>query len=174
MTDLELFDVLRKIVLAVTGVESILADQNQQAPKGEYASIRPRQSVRERGQANIIQTNVVNNRVKGEVRAQIICTASIQFWRGNALQSAEKMHQCNKRFDVNDLLLRNKLGWGGTDAVNNLTALQADNEEQRAQINVRLWYEARNESEVNAIIRADVIIQNEKAQELQRFRIPRN
>lgn len=59
MTNEELFAVLRPIVMLATGVpECILADQagpgSMPAPKGPYATITPRQSVSERGQANII------------------------------------------------------------------------------------------------------------------------
>lgn len=54
MTDKEIFLILRPHILRVTGVpECILADPNAQAPTGEYASVRPRQGISERGQANI-------------------------------------------------------------------------------------------------------------------------
>ncbi|PPC95719.1 MAG: hypothetical protein CTY32_08560 [Methylotenera sp.] len=168
MTNEELFTVLRKIVMDVTGVpECILADQNKQAPKGAYASIKPRQSISERGQANIYTANVAGDKVRGDVRAQIMCTCSINFYRGNALELAERLKQCNKRYDVSIDLYKAKLGWNGTSNVNNLTALQANNQEQRAQIDIRLMYEASNISEVNNILSASIAIENEKAEVLQ-------
>ncbi len=54
MTSLELFKLLRPIILTVTGVpECIMADPNAQAPTGPYASVRVRQAIHERGQANV-------------------------------------------------------------------------------------------------------------------------
>ena len=63
MTNEELFKKLRPIVMLATGVpECILADQagpgSMPAPKGAYATITPRQSVSERGQANIVSRDV--------------------------------------------------------------------------------------------------------------------
>lgn len=168
MTNKEIFQVMRKIVVDVTDIkECILADQNKQAPKGAYATIKPRQSVSERGQANIIQTNVTGDKVRGDVRSQIMCTCSINFYRGDAPELAERLKQCNKRYDVSIALYKAKLGWNGTSNVNNLTALQANNQEQRAQIDVRLMYETSNISEINNILSASLVIENEKAEVLQ-------
>lgn len=177
MTDEEIFQIMRVVVETVTGLPNnqvILADQNGAAGKikGPYASIRPRQSIRERGQANIYMKDAPDDRVSDEVRAQVICTCSIQFYRGAAMQYAELLKQANKRFDVSMHLFKNKIGWNGTDAVNNLTALQSANQEQRAQINVRLMYEVRNISEVNNILSAGVIIENEKAEVLETIEVP--
>lgn len=70
------------------------------------------------------------------MRAQIVGSCSVNFYRGNALAYARKLHQCNKRPDVSMMLFKSGIGWGGTDAVNNLTALQAANWEPRAQVTV--------------------------------------
>ena len=60
MNRLELFNILQPIVKSVTGVSIvILANQTQSdgtgipAPSGEYITIEPKQSVAQRGQANI-------------------------------------------------------------------------------------------------------------------------
>lgn len=163
MTNEELFKVLRPIVMTATGVpECILADQNTKAPNGPYATIRPRQSVSERGQANIYDRNVPGDKVSVDVRSQIVCTCSVQFYRGEARMYAERLKQCNKRPDVSLMLWKARVGWGGTDAVNDLTALQSANWEQRAQINIRLWYETSSIAEINNILHASVEVQNEK------------
>lgn len=169
MTSLEIFKILRPIVMTVTGVpECILADPNAKSPTGPYASIRVRQSIRERGQANVTITDLpVPRQVRYDIRAQIICDVSIEFWRGNAMEYAEKLKECHKRPDVPWLLMRAGVGWGGTDAVNNLTALQSGNMEQRAQITVRLYYEAVDIVDVNNIERVVATVENEKAQTIQ-------
>ncbi len=174
MTNQEMFQILRPIVMKVAGIsECILADQNQIAPKNiPYATIRPRQSVTERGQANIYKKNKVGNLVTTDVRAQVIATCSVNFFRGDALLYAERLKECHKRPDVLCDLFRARVGWGGTDAVNNLTALQAANWEQRAQINIRLMYEVSDISDINNILSANVKLYNEQDRLLQTIDVP--
>ena len=57
--------------------------------------------------------------------------------------------------------MRKKLGWRGTDAVNNLTALQSNNYEQRAQINIYLYYESFDVDEINTIENVPIAVQYE-------------
>lgn len=168
MTNSELFQILRPHIMTVTGVpECILADPNGPSPDGEYASVRPRQGIRERGQANIYTSDRPGNLVRTEVRAQIIADCEINFYRGNALQRAESLKECHKRPDVAWDLFKHKIGWGGTEAVNNLTALQASNFEQRAQIIIHLMYETSSIVDINNILSASATVQNENGQTLQ-------
>jgi hypothetical protein len=176
MTNQELFAKLRPIVMLATGVpECLLADQigpgSMPAPQGAYATITPRQSVSERGQANIISRNVPGNQVEVDVRAQIMCSASVNFYRGEALMYAERLKQANKRPDVSMMLFKAKIGWNSTDAVNNLTSLQSANFEQRAQITLRLMYETSSLPAINNILSASVAFENEKAQVIQTFSV---
>lgn len=153
MTNNDIFAALRPHILNVTGVsECILADPNGPSPDGPYASVRPRQSIRERGQANIIMTDGANDTIVYEIRAQIVASCEINFFRGEAMQYAEMLKECHKRPDVCWPLWKAGIGWGGTEPVNNLTALQASNFEQRAQIIVKLLYEAVNTATVNNIL----------------------
>ena len=153
MTNNEIFAALRPHILNVTGVsECILADPNGPSPDGAYASVRPRQSIRERGQANIIMTDGANDTIVYEIRAQIVASCEINFFRGEAMRYAEMLKECHKRPDVCWPLWQKGIGWGGTEPVNNLTALQASNFEQRAQIIVKLLYEAVNTVTVNNIL----------------------
>lgn len=173
MTDIELFQILRPHIMTVTGVpECILADPNARAPQGEYASVRPRQSVSERGQANIYTRDIPDNKVRTEVRAQIVASCEVNFYRGRALERAEMLKQCHKRPDVAWDLYRHKIGWAGTDAVNNLTALQASNFEQRAQIVIKLWYESTNIVDINNILSASISVEDEAGQVLQNPNVP--
>ena len=164
MTEVELFQKLRPVIQLVTGLPNgkvVMADQNEKAPAGEYCTIRPRQTVDQRGQANIHAKNAPGDLVETDVRAQIVGSCSINFYRGNALGHAEKLHQCNKRPDVSLMLFKSGIGWGGTDAVNNLTALQAANWEPRAQVTVRVLYETTDVSTINAILTTSIVVENE-------------
>lgn len=176
MTNEELFAKLRPIVMLATGVpECILADQagpgSMPAPEGAYATITPRQSVSERGQANIITRDVPGDQVEVDVRAQIMCAASVNFYRGEALMYAERLKQANKRPDVSVMLFKAKIGWNGADAVNNLTSLQSANFEQRSQITLRLMYEASSLPVVNNILSATVALENESAEVIETFTV---
>ncbi|MNC14510.1 hypothetical protein D3C75_622890 [compost metagenome] len=176
MTNEELFKKLRPIVMLATGVpECVLADQtgpgSMLAPNGAYATITPRQYVVERGQANVTSRDIPGDKVEFDVRAQIMCSASINFYRGEALIHAERLKQANKRPDISMMLFKSKIGWNSTDGVNNLTSLQSANFEQRAQITVRLMYEAISLSEINNILSASVALENEKAEVIQTFTV---
>lgn len=183
MTREELFDILRPIIITVTGVpECILADPNAPSPNGEYASVEPSQSIRQRGQANIIRTDtapvsspigLVNN-LNVDVRAQIIANCSINFYRGDARGRASRLFQANKRPDISVILFQNNLGWNGTEAINDLTALQSNRQEQRAQITIRLMYETTDPVVINAIYSAQIIVENENGDELSNTLVTNN
>lgn len=176
MTNEEFFANLRPIVMLATGVpECILADQagpgSMPAPKGAYATITPRQYVGERGQANVKSRDIPGDKVEFDVRAQIMCSASINFYRGEAIMFAERLKQANKRPDISIMLFKAKIGWNSADAVNNLTSLQSANFEQRAQITIRLMYEAISISEINNILSVEVALQDDKARVLETFTV---
>jgi hypothetical protein len=173
MTNEQLFAILRPIIMTVTGVpECILADQNAKSPTGEYASIRPRQSIDQRGQAHLIPVNTPGNLVTVDVRAQVIATASVNFYRGDAMARVERLKECNKRPDVSIDLFKAKVRWLGTSAANNLTALQSVNWEQRAQISIRLGYEVSNINDINNILSASIIVENEDGAVLETINVP--
>ena len=162
MTNDEIFDILRPIVMDVTKVpECILADETAPSPSGPYATIRPKQAITEHGQAIIKRIAKPGALQEVQVRAQIVATCSINFFRGEAQSHAEKLKQANKRPNVSMELMRKKLGWRGTDAVNNLTALQSNNYEQRAQINIYLYYESFDVDEINTIENVPIAVQYE-------------
>lgn len=162
MTNEEIFDVLREIVLTVTGVpECILANPNAPGPAGEYAAIQPQQTISERGQATINRIVKPGALMDVEIRAKIACTAWVNFYRGDTRTTAAKLKQCNKRPDISALLFEKNLGWVGTGPVNNLTALQSENYESRAQISINLWYETSDITEINTIERINGTVEYE-------------
>lgn len=167
MTSEEIFDVLRPIIMSVTGVpECILEYTGLQSPapspQGVYAAVRPQQSITQRGQANINRkAGVLAQTQEVDVRAQILCKAWVNFYRGDAPALASRLHQCNKRPDVSAALYRAKLGWMGTDAVNNLTELQSENMESRAMIAINLSYETSDPVVINSIESVAIEVQYE-------------
>lgn len=175
MTNQELFRKLRPIILQATGVPELIlanATASGQAPSGEYATLYPRQTVRQRGQSNTYKRNITGDLVETKVRAQIIATCSVNFFRGNAHMYAERLIECNKHPNIGMMLMRAKLGWNGTDGVNDLTSLQSANWEQRAQINIRVMYVTETQSEINNILSASVVIEDEKARIITTVDIP--
>lgn len=160
MNRLEIFNILRPIVASVTGVSNvILTDQvstkgsSLPSPSGEYITIEPKQSVNQRGQANVYRSNSLTvQSVDVDVRAQIIVEASINVFRGvDAISRVERLLQADKRPDVLNALRVNKIGWQRTSAPNNLTRLQSGNPEQRSQLYIYLYYETTNPVTINNI-----------------------
>jgi len=143
MTRDELFDVLRPIILSVTGVpECILADPNAPAPDGEYASIEPHYSVRQLGQPNVTDVFDEGALVIAEtVRRQLLAECSVDFYRGSDTRlRASRLINCNRRTSVSTALRAAGVGWHDTGRVNNLTALQSNQMEQRSQISIFIKY----------------------------------
>lgn len=175
MNRVEIFNIIRPIVTSVTGISNvILADQVSSSgsglpsPSGEYAVIEPKQSINQRGQANIYRnTSVTPQSIDVEVRAQIIVEVSVNVFRGvDAVSRVERLLQCNKRPDVSATLFKNKLGWQRTSAPNNLTRLQSGNPEQRAQIYLYLMYETRDPVVINNIESASYSVEYETSGEI--------
>lgn len=164
MTELEIFKIIQPIIITVTGLDGdhvILGDPNEGAPLGPYAAVRPQQSITERGQANVRRKNSVTPLFLDiDVRAQIIAECSVNFYRGNAMSSAQKLKQANKRSDISAILFKANLGWNRTGQVNNLTTLQSDQQEPRSQISLFLMYETTDPIVINTIESAEFEIQN--------------
>lgn len=170
MNRLELFNVLRPIVETVTGVSTvILSNQTQPdgtgipSPSGEYITINPKQSVAQRGQANIYtKSSLTPQSIDVDVRAQVIVEADINVYRGvDAISRLTRLQQCNKRPDVSAALRAAKIGWQRVSTPNDLTRMQSGNPEQRAQIYVYLMYETTDEVTINTIESASYEIQYE-------------
>lgn len=173
MNRLDIFNTIRPIILSVTGVpEVILADPNAPSPNGEYVSVEPKQSISQRGQANIHRaTSVTPESVDVDVRAQVMVEVSMNFYRGNARDRAERLLQANKRSDVSAILFKAGLGWNRENGVNNLTTLQSNNFEQRAQLSIFLMYETTDPFVINSIESIVVSVENENADVLETFTV---
>ncbi|BAM68845.1 MAG: Phage protein [Edwardsiella phage MSW-3] len=172
MTSEQLFKLLRPIVMTATGVpECILADPNAQAPHGPYAALRPRQTVSQLGQADIIDKNAPGDQVRTTVRSRIVCTCVVNFYRGEARMYAERLRNCNKLPSISAKLFKAGLGWAGVGNINDLTALQSANFEQRAHVEFTVWYTTDLVDEVNNILSAEVQLQNETGATIQTVKV---
>ena len=170
MTRDEIFNILKPIVQSVTGLPTvILADEvdasgvGRPSPNGEYITIEPKQSLTQRGQANIYRsTSTTPQSVDVDVRAQVIVEASVNCFRGrDAITRVSRLQQCNKRPDVSAALRSAKLGWQRVSSPNNLTRLQSGNPEQRAQCYIYLYYETTDEQAMNNVESASWEVQYE-------------
>jgi hypothetical protein len=176
MTDDEIYDVFHEIVGTVTGLTSIIpANDNKPAPSGPYASIRVGAARGQRGHANqrrkntdLVASPVGDVRdVEHDIIPQLTCDISLNFYRDGAGQYASMMYQANKRPDISALLFRNNIGWRNAGAINDLTALQSKEYEDRAQLTVTIWYEQTEVVTTNAIYTAQVAVENEDGDTIQ-------
>ena len=145
MTREELFDILRPIVIAKTGVtECILADPNATAPSGEYAAIEPFSNISEVGTGGTYTETVDAEDgsdyqdIEVTIRSSQEVTVSVNFYRGNARDYAPKLMQADKFPSTQETMLINGLGWMRTSEVNNLTSLNQGQQEPRAQLYIYL------------------------------------
>jgi hypothetical protein len=180
MLNLDIYKVLREIILTVTGCPVVIrSNPNAPSPDGEYCAVSVSQPVTQRGQAIVRTKNtapvtspigdVVD--VEFDVRSQLIMSASCNFYRGEAHQYARQLFQANKRPDIQALLFTNKIGWNGCEPVNNLNALQSEDWENRAQVTVRLMFEDSSVIDNNAIYSASATVENEDGDILEEFDI---
>lgn len=178
MTDNELYDLVHSIVTTVTGFANdhvIPADDNEESPDNEYASIKIGASRGQRGQANISKSNTALvaspigqvRDVNHDIKAQLTVDVSINFYRGNALGNAANLFQANKRPDISELLFTANVGWRNANPINNLTALQSKEQEERSQITITLMYEQIQSVITNAIYQVDIIAENENGDTIQ-------
>lgn len=161
MNDLQIFEVMRDIVLSVTGVpECIMADQVAPAPAGEYAAINPRNGVQQFGRGIVERNQIPGQLVESKVRTQNIQRCTVNFYRGNALERCEKLENANRLSNISVKLFQAGLSWQKTDPMNNLTALQSGRMEQRAAIDVYLMYETVISDTINNVEHATVEVED--------------
>ena len=169
MTNYDIYTVMRQIVMKVTGLKQIyLADQAVQAPSGTYATIRVAQGVQPMALGTVRRTydkekQTVTETVSCPVRYDI----PVNFYRAGAMDYAPMLINCSRLSGVHALLLSKRLGWAGSDPVQNLTALQSSEQEERAVIVVHLVGEKKVSEIVNTIEAARIIVEDEKTNVLQ-------
>lgn len=164
MTNREVYKAVRAIVMKVTGLSQVyLADQPEMAPSGDYATIRVAQAYQPTA---IGGTKTTYNKEDRSVTTEVFCPVRydvhVNFYRGTAMDYAQSLVNCSRLPSVHETLLRNKLAWGGTDPVQNLTALQSAQQEERAVIVIHLIGEKRLTETVNSIEATSITVEDEK------------
>ena len=173
VTRIEIFNALRPIIL-LTGVpECILAEPNQQAPKGSYAAIEPFQGISEAGTIIRSSPSAEPRTLDISVDRQKRANVWINFYRTNALDYAQKVQGLNWLNEAQNRLFLLKIAWLGTTAVNNLTALQSNKREARAQVALTIGYEVKPDQpeQVNTIEYVDVVEQNSESDTIKTFNV---
>jgi hypothetical protein len=182
MTDNEIYTVVLSIITRVTGLAGdhvIPADDNEQSPSGAYASIKVGTNRGQRGQANITlkNTDLVTSPI-GQVRdvehivkAQLTVSVGINFYRTGALENASNLFQANKLPSVSAELFAANLGWNSMSPINNLSALQSRDVEERAQMTLILMYERSVSETTNAIYNVPVSVENANGDTLESITI---
>lgn len=164
----ELSKTVARVIVSVTGLppESVSVAQNFSAPKGSYCVIRLQNPLLW-GQAMKTQREAVAvddpqyMDVIDQTRTQFDLSFSVNFYRDRAMDYAAALSEANKREPIKSILRSNRMGWIRTSPANNLTGLYSGNQEERAQIDVHLYYEDLVEDRVNRIYRVEYALENE-------------
>ena len=161
MTRLELFALMREIVMIATGVpEAILADDNHTAPGGEYASIEPFQLVNSYAKPYIRSANSGSDDVSQTIEGNAIVECPINFYRGGDSRGrALALKNAPYRTDIMSKLFRAGVGWQSVGPVNNLSSLQSSRTEQRSNVSVFLMFKDVTTVTLNAILSAPIRVE---------------
>lgn len=125
-----------KIVEAAVGVPAHIAYPNVGAPEGPYCEVGF--PVEEGFGQAIKQRRITQQDFTDITRTQKVVQISLNFYRDGALAAAGGLREANKRDHIHAILWQNKLGWYRLGPVNNLSALQNANQEERAQVGLYL------------------------------------
>jgi len=175
MEKMAVFKALREIVMFVTRVpQCVIADTPIEAPKGAYATIRVMDGVRPTAKGGTL--NVANPDGTMTVYQVIptIFECSVNFYRGEALSYAAALANCSRLPTVHGILYRSELGWVESDPVQNLTAIQMNRSEQRAQVTVRLVGEIILDDSVGTIEHVGMAVTDENRNELHAAAVDSN
>lgn len=169
MTDIELYKLLRPAVVTASGVPfAIPAADNEEAPRGSYASIHTRTGIRERGMAFKRKRLLPDGETfEHTIRSQQEVTCVVEFYRSGAKEYAANLLQMDKRDDIVWTLYKAGLCIMETGPVLDLTALQSDQYEERARVDIRLRMEVARTYEINRIMEVTGTVQDESGADLQ-------
>jgi hypothetical protein len=169
MTNIELYKLLRPAVMTASGVPMIIPGaDNQSAPIGSYASIHVRTGINERGMAFQRRKLLPDGETfEHTIKSQQEVTCAVEFYRDGAKEYAAKLLQFDKRDDVIWPLFKAGICIMSTGPVLDLTALQSNQHEERARVDILLRMEAARVYTINRIMEVTGIVQNEDGTELQ-------
>lgn len=169
MTNMELYMLLRPAVMTASGVPMVIpAADNAPAPKGSYASIHIRTDIRERGMAFKDRRLLPDNETfEHTVRSQQEVTCTVEFYRDGAKEYAANMLQIDKRDDIVWTLYKAGINIMSTGPVLDLTALQSNQYEERARVDIYLRMQVARKYQINRIMEVTGVVQNEGGTDIQ-------
>lgn len=169
MTNIELYRLLYPAVMTASGVPTIIPGaDNAPAPTGPYASIHIRTDIRERGMAFKDRRLLPDNETfEHKIRSQQEVTCTVEFYRDGAKEYAANMLQMDKRDDIVWTLYKAGLNIMSTGPVLDLTALQSNQYEERARVDIYLRMQVARKYNINRILEVTGVVQNEGGTDIQ-------
>lgn len=169
MTNTELYKLLHPAVMLASGVPEIVpAGDNKSAPKGSYASIHVRTDIGQRGMAFKDRRLLSDNETfEHTIRSQQEVACAVEFYREGAKEYAANMLQLDKREDIYWDLYSAGLMIMSTGPVLDLTALQSNQYEERARVDIYLRMQVARVYNINRIMEVTGTVQNEDGDDLQ-------
>ncbi|MGO3890084.1 MAG: phage neck terminator protein [Paenalcaligenes sp.] len=169
MKNIELYKLLHTAVAKASCVPTIIpAADNHKAPKGSYASIHIGTDIRERGMAFKDRRLLPDDETfEHTIRSQQEVTCTVEFYRDGAKEYAANMLQMDKRDDIVWPLYKAGVNIMSTGPVLDLTALQSNNYEERARVEIYLRMQVSSKYNINRIMEVSGAVQNEDGSELQ-------
>lgn len=169
----ELFSVLRRIIMRVTGVpECVYANGNGIMPTGEYATLLIAQSGSPQSMGYIKQKVSQDGRDVTTTNVYPVSwEVTVNFWRGKAFERASKLLRMQNLPLVTDELNAAGIGLVDCSQVINLTALQSQSFEQRAVVTLTVTTTEEVSETVGVILFCKVGVQDESGNTLEEFDI---
>ena len=173
MTSEEVFTVLRDVILSVTGVEEcIQANPNGQAPAGGYASVLVSDHVIPQSRGSVYQkVDEAAGIMEYQTKFPAVRQVTVNFWRGKAVDRAAKLTRIHYLPAVADRLFAAGIGIADVSAVQNLTALQSNQMEQRAAVTMSVVTMEEVSETVGIIKHLNGIVVDEKNRKIQHFEV---
>lgn len=169
MTNIEIYKLLASAIKTASGIKTVIpAADNEPAPKGSYASIHVRTNVNERGMAFKDKKLLADDETfEHTIRSQQEVTCTVEFYRGGAKEYAANMLQMDKRDDIYWDLFKAGLNIMHTGPVLDLTALQSNNYEERARVDIYLRMEVNRKYQINRIMEVTGTVHDEDGADIQ-------
>ncbi len=173
MTSEEVFSILREVILSVTGVEEcIQANPNGQAPKGEYASVMVSDQVVPQSRGSVYQkVDEEAGTMEYKTKYPAVRQVTVNFWRGKAIDRATKLTRIHYLPAISDHFLAAGIGISEVSSVQNLTALQSNQMEERAAVTMSVVTMEEVSETVGIIKRLNGIVVDEKNREIHKFEV---
>lgn len=169
MTNTDLYKLLHPAVMLASGVPEVIpAADNHRVPPGPYASIHVRTDIRERGMAFKDRRLLPDNETfEHMIRSQQEVTCTVEFYRNGAKEYAANMLQMDKRDDIRWDLYKAGINIMSTGPVLDLTALQSNQYEERARVDIYLRMQVARTYEINRIMEVTGVVSDEDGIDLQ-------